>query len=61
MRDLVTLHGGRVRVEDAPGGGARLLLELPADATPAVPPVDVPPHATAAASLGVAREPHSVS
>ncbi|GLC23986.1 sensor histidine kinase [Roseisolibacter agri] len=60
VRDLVTLHGGRVRVEDAPGGGARLLLELPADAAPAVPPVDVPPHAMPA-PLGVAREPHSVS
>ena len=60
VRDLVTLHGGRVRVEDAPGGGARLLLELPADAAPAVPPVDVPPHATAAPA-SVAREAHSVS
>lgn len=25
----VRLHGGRVRVEDAPGGGARFVLELP--------------------------------
>lgn len=30
VRELVTSHGGRVAVEDAPGGGARLVLELPA-------------------------------
>jgi signal transduction histidine kinase len=28
-RELVELHGGRVRVEDAPGGGARFVVELP--------------------------------
>ena len=26
----VTLHGGQVRVEDRPGGGARFVVELPA-------------------------------
>ena len=29
VRDLVTLHGGSVRVDDAPGGGARFVVELP--------------------------------
>jgi signal transduction histidine kinase len=29
VRELVTLHGGTVRVEDAPGGGARFVVELP--------------------------------
>ncbi|MEP6493975.1 MAG: HAMP domain-containing sensor histidine kinase [bacterium] len=29
VRELVTLHGGRTRVEGAPGGGARIVLELP--------------------------------
>jgi signal transduction histidine kinase len=29
VRDLVTLHGGRTRVEGAPGGGARVVIELP--------------------------------
>ncbi|MBV9773483.1 MAG: HAMP domain-containing histidine kinase [Gemmatimonadetes bacterium] len=29
VRDLVELHGGRVVVEDAPGGGARFVVELP--------------------------------
>ncbi|MGZ8493521.1 MAG: sensor histidine kinase, partial [Gemmatirosa sp.] len=52
VRDLVTLHGGRVRVEDAPGGGARLLLELPAEG-PFAAPVRAPDDA-----LGVARDPH---
>jgi signal transduction histidine kinase len=33
VRELVTLHGGSVRVEDAPGGGARFVVELPG-ATP---------------------------
>ena len=29
VHDLVTLHGGTVRVEDAPAGGARFIVELP--------------------------------
>lgn len=29
VRDLVTLHGGRAWVDDAPGGGARFAIELP--------------------------------
>jgi signal transduction histidine kinase len=29
VRELVTLHGGRTRAESAPGGGARLVIELP--------------------------------
>ena len=33
VRELVALHGGTVRVEDAPGGGARFVVELPG-ATP---------------------------
>ncbi len=37
VRDLVALHGGRVRVEDAPGGGARFVVELH-DAMYAGPP-----------------------
>ena len=30
-RDLVAAHGGTIRAEEAPGGGARLVVELPAD------------------------------
>jgi len=45
VRDVVELHGGRVWVEDAPGGGARFVVELPG-ATYAGPPgpedADVP-------------------
>jgi signal transduction histidine kinase len=37
VRDLVELHGGRAWVEDAPGGGARFVVELPG-ATYAGPP-----------------------
>jgi len=29
VRELVTLHDGRTRVESAPGGGARVVIELP--------------------------------
>ena len=29
VHDLVSLHGGSVRVEDAPAGGARFIVELP--------------------------------
>jgi signal transduction histidine kinase len=29
VRELATLHGGRTRAESAPGGGARLVIELP--------------------------------
>jgi hypothetical protein len=29
VRDVVVRHGGSVRVEDAPGGGARFVLEFP--------------------------------
>jgi K+-sensing histidine kinase KdpD len=28
-RDLVVAHGGRIRVDDAPSGGARFMIELP--------------------------------
>ena len=39
VRDLVEAHGGRVRVEPAPGRGARFVVELPAapERTPAGP------------------------
>jgi signal transduction histidine kinase len=29
VRELVLLHGGRTRVESSPGGGARVVVELP--------------------------------
>jgi signal transduction histidine kinase len=29
VRELVELHGGRTRAEGSPGGGARVLVELP--------------------------------
>jgi signal transduction histidine kinase len=40
VRELVALHGGTVRVEDAPGGGARFVVELlgatPGNVTPSM-------------------------
>lgn len=42
VKDLVELHGGRVWVEDAPGGGARFVAEFPG-ATYAGPPGDEEP------------------
>ena len=41
VRDLVELHGGRVWIEDVPGGGARFVVELPG-ATYAGPPAPAP-------------------
>jgi len=38
VRELATLHGGRVWVEVAPGGGARFVIELPAAGGAAPPP-----------------------
>ncbi|HEX2095410.1 MAG TPA: HAMP domain-containing sensor histidine kinase [Longimicrobiaceae bacterium] len=29
VREIVTLHGGRTRVEDSPAGGARFVVEIP--------------------------------
>jgi signal transduction histidine kinase len=37
VRELVLQHGGRVRVERAPSGGARFIAELPAADKPATP------------------------
>ncbi len=34
-RTLVKLHGGRIRVEDAPAGGARFVVEIPHEIVPA--------------------------
>ena len=35
VRELVEWHGGVARVEDAPGGGARFVLQLPGWRDPA--------------------------
>jgi signal transduction histidine kinase len=35
-RTLVELHGGRIHVEDAEGGGARFVVEIPYEPVPAV-------------------------
>jgi signal transduction histidine kinase len=37
VRAVVTRHGGRVEVADAPGGGARFVVELPAGPRPVTP------------------------
>jgi signal transduction histidine kinase len=47
VRELATLHRGRVAVEVAPGGGARFVIELPAATAPA-------PGARAGKSTGAA-------
>ncbi|HEX2094287.1 MAG TPA: HAMP domain-containing sensor histidine kinase [Longimicrobiaceae bacterium] len=52
VRDLVALHGGRVRVEEAPGGGARFVVEL-FEAMYAGPPGEAHPEEPASTSAGV--------
>ncbi|HEU0015707.1 MAG TPA: HAMP domain-containing sensor histidine kinase [Longimicrobium sp.] len=42
VRDLVMRHGGRVRVEDGAGGGARFVAELPRAMEAAAPAEDAP-------------------
>jgi signal transduction histidine kinase len=47
VRELVMSHGGRCRVEESPGGGARVVVELPggsraAEARPGVEPARAP-------------------
>jgi signal transduction histidine kinase len=48
VRDLVALHGGRSWVEDAPGGGARFIIELPREDT--VPAAGTSPGSNASLS-----------
>lgn len=51
VRELVLLHGGRTWVEDAPGGGARFVVEFPRDYDPTVV-AGTPPLRRAAAGAG---------
>lgn len=51
-RDLVALHGGTIRAEASPLGGARLAVELPRGAAQrAPPPADAPAPGLAAAGV----------
>jgi len=57
-RDLVRLHGGTLRMEEAPGGGARFVVELPLRApegTAVHPMAAVGAEALAAEAAGVAE------
>jgi signal transduction histidine kinase len=54
VKDVVELHGGRVWVEDAAGGGARFIVEIPG-ATYAGPPGEEEPAAALAEPAEVAR------
>jgi signal transduction histidine kinase len=56
VRDLVSLHGGRAWVEDAPGGGARFIVALPR--TEPAPPT-APAASPAAAGATNGRAPRS--
>lgn len=38
VRELATLHGGRTRAESGPGGGARVVIELPLSQTDSTDP-----------------------
>jgi signal transduction histidine kinase len=55
VRELVSLHGGRTRVEGAPGGGARIVIELPLTQphpdTPDTPRGDVAPRSASNVQL----------
>jgi signal transduction histidine kinase len=54
VREIVAAHGGRAWVDEAPGGGARVVVELPAAELPAdaaPPETDAVPPAPAARAL----------
>ena len=60
VRDFVVLHGGSVRVDEAPEGGARFVVELPREAPPgatvnAPGPADESPVRAAALALDELR------
>ncbi len=46
VRDIIKLHGGSVRYEDAPGGGSRFIVRLPLIASPAVTATTTSPSST---------------
>lgn len=54
VKDVVDLHGGRAWVEDAPGGGARFIVEIPG-ATYAGPPGEEEPAVAAGPAVVGAR------
>jgi len=41
-RAILLAHGGRIRVEDRPGGGSRFILSLPLEGSPPQPPLGNP-------------------
>ncbi|WP_420472583.1 ATP-binding protein [Noviherbaspirillum sp. ST9] len=47
VKDLVVLHGGRISVARAPGGGARFVAELPLFAGAGIAVADMPPEPAA--------------
>ncbi|HEY4131155.1 MAG TPA: HAMP domain-containing sensor histidine kinase, partial [Gemmatimonadaceae bacterium] len=53
VRELVELHGGRTRVEGAPGGGARIVVELPL-----TPPETPPQNSASSNSLSSSSQSH---
>ena len=52
VRELVLLHGGRIWVEDAPGGGARFAVEFPRHDGPRATPAAIPLCRAAAGGAG---------
>jgi signal transduction histidine kinase len=52
VRELVSLHGGRTRAEGAPGGGARIVIELPlTQGHTDSPPGEAPPRSDSIVQL----------
>jgi signal transduction histidine kinase len=52
VREVVTAHGGRAWVEDAPGGGAAFVVELPGAVMPTPPAPAAEPASAEAGALG---------
>jgi two-component system sensor histidine kinase KdpD len=56
-RAIVEAHGGTIRAENRPGGGARFLIDLPAGKPPQLEPEDAPAPEEPAGDAAVAPAP----
>lgn len=57
-RAIVNAHGGAIRAEQAPGGGARIVIALPKGEPPALPDLDADHAADLNTDIDTSAEPH---
>ncbi|WP_141828417.1 DUF4118 domain-containing protein [Herbaspirillum sp. SJZ107] len=57
-RAIVNAHGGAIRAEQAPGGGARIVIALPRGEPPPLPDLDADHAADIGTDIDTSAEPH---